>query len=41
MTLESIFPYIELVSNLVAFGFGIIFGGIIFGGFIYGFKRND
>jgi hypothetical protein len=39
MTLEQVMPFIETVSNLVSFGFGIIFGGIVFGGFLYGFKH--
>lgn len=38
MSLEEIFPYIELISNFICFGFGIIFGGLVFGGFIYGYK---
>lgn len=41
MTLKEFFPYIEIVSNFVSMGFGILLGGIIFGGFIYGFKNND
>lgn len=41
MTLEEIFPYIQVVSNLIAFGFGTFLGAILFGGFIYGFNSND
>ena len=39
MTLAEIMPFIEVVANLVSFGFGIIFGGLVFGGFVYGYKN--
>lgn len=41
LTLIDIMPYIEIVSNFVSMGFGILLGGLIFGGFMYGFKNND
>lgn len=40
MTNEEIFPFLHLIANFMAFGFGIILGGLVFGGFVYGYKSH-
>lgn len=40
-TLTDIFPYIQILGNIISFGVGTILGGLLFGGFVYGFNSND
>lgn len=40
-SISDFFKYIEIVSNIVSFGIGVLLGSFVCGGFINGFNHND